>query len=211
MKKITGILKKAVSCLRKNYYSSKRKKLENNSPSIIASDCFGTFVYHNLGLRFNSPTINLFFSKGDFFEFVTHLKEYLDSDVIRVSDDSVNYPVGRLERGDKSVRINFMHYKSFDEAREKWNERKKRVDFDNIYIISVIQDATEEDIKKFDRLDWKNKMLVTKENPTGSPNVKVLDLLKDPHGKPGAIFLYKNGFSLRRPMDEIDYTAFLNQ
>lgn len=203
-------MRKIIGLLRKKYYSVKRKRLENSEASIISSDCFGTFVSHNLGLRFNSPTVNLFFPKEDFFEFVSNLEAYLKCYVTPVADSEVNYPVGKLTLGEKSVRINFMHYKSFEEAREKWNERKKRVKLDNIYIIFVIADATEEDIARFDDLNWKNKMLITKKNLTGSPNVAEHKLLKNSK-KPGAILFYRHCFSLRRPMDKIDYVSFLNR
>lgn len=54
----------ALSMMRRGYYRiAKRRKLKNKNPTIIASDCFGSLMYANLGLRFNSPTINLFFSE----------------------------------------------------------------------------------------------------------------------------------------------------
>ena len=38
-----------------------RVKLFNQTPCIIASNCNGGIIYHDLGLKFLSPTINLFF------------------------------------------------------------------------------------------------------------------------------------------------------
>ena len=40
-------------------------KLEG-SPSIIASNCIAGEMYNDLGLKFTSPTINLFFREKDF-------------------------------------------------------------------------------------------------------------------------------------------------
>ncbi len=200
-----------VLVLRRMYYFFKRLKLKNKNPTIIASDCFGTFIYHNLGLRFNSPTINLYIKKNDFLEFVSNLKEYLSCDITEVTDKTVSFPVGKLELDGNSVEIYFMHYKSFEEAKRKWNERKERVSFDNIYIIQLIQNATEEDIREFDKLEYKNKMLITSENLTGSPNVVEHDILKRTNYKGGAILFYENSRSIRRQMDKIDYVSFLNR
>lgn len=197
--------------LRKVYYFFKKNKLKNKNPTIIASDCFGTFIYHNLGLRFNSPTINLYIKKNDFLKFVSNLKEYLSCDITEVTDKTVSFPVGKLEVGGNSVEIYFMHYKSFEEAKRKWNERKERVSFDNIYIIQLIQNATEEDICEFDKLKYKNKMLITSENLTNSPNVVEQDILKKTNYKGGEILFYENSHSIRRPMDKIDYISFLNR
>ena len=44
--------------------------LKNKTPNIIANNCNGTFIYKDLGLKFNSTTINLFFSTKDYMEFV---------------------------------------------------------------------------------------------------------------------------------------------
>ena len=192
-----------IVALRRIYYFLKRFKLKNKNPTIIASDCFGTFIYHNMGLRFNSPTINLYIKKNDFLEFVSNLKEYLSCDITEVTDKTVSFPVGKLEVRGNSVEIYFMHYKSFEEAKRKWNERKERVSFDNIYIIQLIQNATEEDICKFDKLQYKNKMLITSENLTNSPNVVEHDMLKKPNYKDGEILFYENSHSIQRPMDKL--------
>lgn len=52
-----------------------RKRLKNKNFSLITNNCTGGFIYHDLGLRFNSPTINLFFYKDHFFTFLEHLEE----------------------------------------------------------------------------------------------------------------------------------------
>ena len=118
---------------KKIVYIGYKKRLDNKNPTIISSDCAGGIISSNLGLKFNSPTINLYFSKGDFWEFVLNLNGYLSCELVEKKDADKSYPVGTLTLNDKTIVINFMHYKSFDEAKNKWNERKKRVDFSNIY------------------------------------------------------------------------------
>lgn len=58
-------------------------KLEG-SPSIIASNCIAGEMYNDLGLKFTSPTINLFFREKDFLKFVLDLKYYISQKLIFV-------------------------------------------------------------------------------------------------------------------------------
>ena len=53
-----------------------RKKLKNKNPSIISSNCNGGFIYHDLNLKFFSPTINLFFYPKDYIKFIANLEYY---------------------------------------------------------------------------------------------------------------------------------------
>lgn len=61
-----------------NQQLSLRKRLKNNEFSIISNDCTGGVIYHDLGLRFTSPTINLFFEPyEDYLYFLSNIKDYL--------------------------------------------------------------------------------------------------------------------------------------
>jgi len=189
-----------------------RKKLKNSDFSIISSDCFGSFVYHNLRQKFNSPTINLFFSQNDFFNFVLHLKEYLQATLVEVIDDNVTYPVGSLTYHDKTIRIDFMHYNSFEEAKKKWDERKTRVDFSNIYIIQVVSaNITQEYLNDFSALPYKHKLLITHDNDFTCDYMVTHKIFSKSNYKPGGILKYKSRLSSSRYMDDIDYISFLNE
>lgn len=201
---------KIVLSLRSLYYEFKKKKLKNTDPTIIASDCFGTFVYHNLGLQFRSPTVNLFFSKEDFRTFVNDLEAFLKAEVTEIEDSTVSYPVGRITANNQEIRINFMHYKSFAEAKEKWDERKKRVSYDNISVIQFIQNATADDIHSFESLPYENKMLITGKNITHSKCVVTHRILKKKDYVSGEILQYPTINSIKKNMDSIDYVSFLN-
>jgi uncharacterized protein (DUF1919 family) len=39
---------------------AERSRLTNKEVTIFSSNCIGGVIYHDLGLRFMSPTINLF-------------------------------------------------------------------------------------------------------------------------------------------------------
>ena len=202
---------KLVEKLRSNYYEKCKKRLTNKTPTIIASDCFGGVVYHNLGLKFMSPTINLYIEKEEFIDFVNNLPQYLDAELVEIKDPNKKFPVGQLECNDKKITINFMHYKTFEEAKEKWNERKQRVDYSNIYIIQLVVDATKDDIESFDKLPYKNKMFITSKKLTDSKNVVTHKVFLKKNYKPGEILHYRSDYSIRKHMDKIDYVSFLNR
>lgn len=209
------IVYKAHSCFvdfkRKLYCKKKRKQLKNTNFSIISSDCFGSFVYHTLGQKFNSPTINLFFLKDDFFEFLLHLKEYLEVELVELQDDSVNYPVGTLTYNNKTIRLNFMHYPSFDIAKSKWNERKSRINYSNLYIIQVVANGlTQEYADRFSSLPYKHKLLVTHDSDIICDCMVTHKVFSEKNYPPGGILRYKSPHSSSRHMDDIDYISFLN-
>lgn len=44
--------------LHERWCNVQRRRLRNYSPTIISNNCCAGFIYHDLGLKFNSPTIN---------------------------------------------------------------------------------------------------------------------------------------------------------
>lgn len=70
---------------------------------------------------------------------------------------TIYFPVGKC--GD--ITIFFQHYKTFNEAKSKWDERKTRINFDNIYLILVDTFCTKEIVEDFFNLDFKNKLFIT--------------------------------------------------
>lgn len=130
--------------------------------SIIASNCIGGLFYHDLRMRFDSPTINLFFTAHDFVVFLSDLEKYLSmtpSDFRFSSDDGKGYPVGKLD----NIELHFVHYKTVEECVFKWEERKKRIDFDNLYVIFTDRNGlTLEDLRTFLSLKYRKIIFVSK-------------------------------------------------
>lgn len=193
------------------YYKKRRKALINDTPTIICNNCFGSFIYHNLGLMFRSPTIDLAIPQKDFFAFVQNLEGYLHAELTEVPDASNEFPVGQLEYNGERITINFIHYATFDIAKQKWDQRKARVDLSNVYIIFQTLGVTESIVHDFESLPYKNKLLIAKNNPTNSEIVQTLDVLAKPDYQYGEILKFKSPFSLQRYMDAIDYVSFLNR
>lgn len=188
---------------RKRIINKNRKKLKNYDFSILSSNCNGCIITHELGIRFNTPTVNLFFNAEDFLKFISNLNYYINLELEDMKFEK--FPRGKL--GD--LTINFLHYKSFEEAKKKWDERKKRINFNNLFIMTTDRDGcTYEMIKQFDELPYKNKVIFThKYYPEfksayyikGFENEKEVCKLSD----------YKN-FIGNKYFDDFDYVEWLN-
>lgn len=190
----------------KIYLEIKRKKLKNKYPTIISSNCNGGIILHDMELKFNTPTINLWFTAGDFLKFVSDLDSYLTGKLIE-TNGLAEYPVGRLN----DIDIYFMHYKTFEEAEAKWEERKKRINKDNIFIMMTDQaGCTYEDIKAFDSLPYKNKVIFTHVPYDEFQSTYYIKGFESA-GEVGVLSDWKPGFFMRRFLDDYDYVSFLNR
>lgn len=91
---------------KRNYM--RRSRLKNKNFTIISSECAGGVIYHDLGLRFDSPTINLWFKPDDYLAFLKDIKYYLNTNIL-VEDKECNleYPVGILGEKGKQIRLFF--------------------------------------------------------------------------------------------------------
>ena len=160
----------------------------------------------DLNIKFNTPTINLFFYPSDFIKFVENIEYYISIELQEVQNELYNYPVGCL----KDINIHFMHYDTFTNAKQKWEERCKRIDLDNIYIMMTDRDGcTDEDIKHFDKLKYKNKVIFTSRN---YENIENSFYIKGFEGKNmvGNLFEFKNSFTVKKYYDDFDYIKWFN-
>lgn len=180
-----------------------RKRNKNHNFTIISSNCNGGVIYSDLGEQFRSPTINLYIKPHDFLKFVSNLKAYLAEELVEVKTE-YSYPVGKL----KDIYIFFMHYSNFQEAKKKWDERKARVNYDDIYIMMTDRDGfTEKDRKKFQELRYKNKVIFVHEK-TEWPNEIFVEEDKDKECV-GFLSEYKSILGTRK-FDCFDYVKWLN-
>lgn len=144
-------------CRKLRNWNMKRKN-HNVDFSIICNNCTGAMITHDLGIRFNTPTVNLFIYPKDYLYFLENLDTYLSAEIKDITDTSA-YPIGLLN---DSVEIHFLHYKSFNEAFDSWHRRAKRVNKDNLYVVFVERyGCTYDDLKRFDLLPFKKKVAIT--------------------------------------------------
>lgn len=193
-----------------------RKELTNKDFTLLTNNCLAGFIYHDLGLKFRTPTINIRIKPKEFISFVNDLNYYLNQDVEEVRDINQSFPVGRI-KGDENhidVNIEFQHYKTFKEGKNKWNERKVRINLNNIYIIMEFFDGIHDEslLSKFIDIPYKNKMILTHKNHDLEYTYAItcFDDNMDMSEIGGKIFRY-NGLSGKRNYEEFDYIKFLNK
>lgn len=135
-------------------------KLKNSHLTIFSSNCWGGVCYHRLGFEFLSPTINMFEDLDDFNKLMLNLDTYMSYPVefveLRYTDAlKREYPVGRLN----DILLYFNHYESFDQAVSCWERRKKRINKNNILVVSYAD--SEKTLYEFENIPYKNKLIFT--------------------------------------------------
>lgn len=188
------------------YKEIKRKKLNNSSPTIIASNCNGEFIYYDMKLKFLSPTINLSFDMNDYVKMLENLRWYMEQPILPYDDDRFEFPTGKLA----DIEIRFNHYNAFEEAVEKWEERKKRINWDNLFILGIDGDnCTYETMQRFDNLPFKNKVIFTHKPYPEIESAYYIPGFENEDGV-GVLLYFKKQFLVRRYLDDFDYISFLN-
>ena len=112
-----------------------REMLRTEGFSIISQNCIGGVFYHDMGMQFLSPTINTFVREPDFVKLCCNLEYYMRLPLQMRWDEE--YPVGRLD----DIEIHFMHYETCKEARDCWERRKKRINFNKILVLATDRDG----------------------------------------------------------------------
>lgn len=127
--------------------------------SLISMNCIAGMYYHDVNNIFLTPTINLFFSADDFIKFVNDLEHYLS--ITPVVTMGEKYPIGILD----DIKIYFMHFSSVELALEKWEERKKRVNLDRVFVIMVEQNGfTDKNYDEFQNIKYPRILFTSNPN-----------------------------------------------
>lgn len=200
--------------------NTRKAKLKNHDFTIISNTCVGGVMTHFVGEQFRSPTVNLIIWEEQFLAFCKHLKEYANCPVERLTEDeekkfeAMSYPKGVLRGGElPDIYLLFVHYKSFEEAKQKWEERYKRINYDNLYIVMDRGiEARDEILDEFNALPYEHKVIFThKTDPERWPCNFKFDGYTPEKFKSG--LLYNNirkGLETYAVMDEFDFVTWLN-
>lgn len=196
----------------KAYLKKLRKKVKNNDFTIIANNCIGGVIYHNLGKKFLSPTINVSIRGEDYLNFCQNLKYYSTCEMIDISSKEFDYPVGEIiskDNNHSNIIIYFMHDNNFEEAKEKWYKRYKRINYNNIFFIWEFYDNLYDLslIEKYDKLNI-NKIALLHRKLDNINNKFVLKCYKKKY-EIAKVLKYK-GILGKRNLEEWDYVEWLN-
>ena len=135
-----------------------RERLKNKDITLLTPNCLGGLLFHDLGLKFMSPTINLMMTQGDFIKFVLNLESYLKEPLRFFKHMEHNCPCAKL----KDIEICFTHYTSEKEAAEKWEKRAKRINKNNLFIFCEERDGiTKDEIKSLSTVNAKGIVVFT--------------------------------------------------
>ena len=213
MNRISNTIKNTLVSFRNFYRRLYRlrinKALLNRDFTIISNNCIAGIICHDLNVTFNTPTINLFFSNlSEFIKYVNNLSVYSNSDLVEKSNNDKEYPVGYLIHDLGNIELHFMHYHSFEEAKNKWIERSKRINYENIYVVMELGIYTTQDLfDEFNNIVYKNKVAIINDLISGN-SFKMG--IYDKGYKSGKLLEFKTPYSLKRYLDEFDYISFLN-
>lgn len=189
----------------KAYKQQKRSRLKNTDFSIISLNCCGTIIYRDMEMPYLSPTNNLSMSVSDYMKLAENLRWYMAQELTEVEADAP-YPVGML--GD--IKIYFVHYKTFEDAKEKWERRRERINWDNLFFMTMEKAGnTRELMERFEQLPCRNKVIFTNRE---YPEFSAAFYIKGFEGQDGLgdITAFRSRSPIRRYEDDFDYVAFLN-
>lgn len=151
----------------------RRKKIDNSDFTIISNNCWGGFIYQSYNLKYNTPTVGLFFMADDYIEFLSDIKKWIYQPINFIDfkeskyyehfkewDKFGKYPIGKYQNS--NIEIHFLHYNSQEKAIGDWNRRVTRINWNKIlYKFNDQNGCSEEHIRAFEKLNFKNKVCFT--------------------------------------------------
>lgn len=162
--------RKIVSYLDNRCVNRRKKRLNNSDFTIICNNCWGGYVYRRYGVPYLSPTVGLYFFASDFIKLCSDVKGYMQKPLEFIPYTESKYqaeieakgqtavPIARL--GD--VEVVFLHYKTQEEAAEKWTRRAERINYENlIFKFSKMNGCGDEEMTAFDAFDFRKKIMFT--------------------------------------------------
>ncbi len=135
-------------------------KVKQSNLTILSNNCFGGILYYNLGLECLSPFKNMSLGEESFMKLVSNLKYYMEMvpqfQSYNIDPHShLQYPVMRLGEKDEII-LHFNHDNTKEEALEKWNRRKKKINYKNIFVVMYTENKRA--AEQFLELPYKRKI-----------------------------------------------------
>jgi uncharacterized protein (DUF1919 family) len=199
------------SPFKKRFY---RSRLHNDDFTIIASNCIGAKIYQELGIEYNTPFVGLFIYAPCYIKLLKNLDFYLRSEIkfikkskylniLNQNSSKHSYPIGLLA---EDIEIHFMHYRNENEAKTKWERRKKRINMQNLFFTFTDRDCCNQSlIEEFDQMPFPDKVCFTAQN---YKNIKSTIWLPEYQGQNYVNDLYSEFEVLTR---HFDFVAWLNR
>jgi uncharacterized protein (DUF1919 family) len=121
-------------------------------------------MLHDLGLRLDTPTVNLWMSFPDYLAFTESLPVSLDGALHQVHGREERTPVADWTFSGGTIRLHFIHSHDFATAKRDWERRIVRVHPNPVFLVAADNThATHEELSRFLRLPFPKKMFVRDE------------------------------------------------
>jgi len=136
--------------------SVKRKKPLPRT-ALISNNCLGGFITRDLGLLpYLSPTVDSIISPKDFIAFCSDLAYYCAKPLIYQGEDSRPTYYGTIG----GLQVAFIHNKSFEEAKSKWDRRAQRFKVEDAAVVAYFAGSITDELRAaFADLPIKRKLL----------------------------------------------------
>ena len=165
------------------------EKADKEKFTIISNNCWAGHVYRWYSIGYGSPTIGLYLFSDDYIKFIYNLKHYMSIEPIFITYKESKYKKILEDRGGENIlcpigvfddiEIIFLHYKTSQEALLKWNRRKKRIEWDNLYFkMSEQNGCTIEHLQAFDKLPATQKFVFTHKDYRLKSQIVFKDFIK---------------------------------
>ena len=138
--------------------------------TIISNNCWAGSVYRYFHLPYLTPTAGLYFYANDYIRFLSNIKYYLSlvpeniplsestHKQLMIKKGQGDVPIGRID----DVEIIFLHYPTFEEAKDKWMRRAARVNWENLIVKNAeMNGCTRQNVIAFDKLPYNKKFIFT--------------------------------------------------
>jgi uncharacterized protein (DUF1919 family) len=170
-KRIKGYTAKLYHILLRLYF---RWLVGNKEFCIISNDCWGGEMYKLLKRQYNTPFIGLMLMSPCYISLLEDLKLNLSQPLIFKKNSrypsmqkinaGTDFPVAVL--GDSDIEIQFLHYKTEGSAKEKWERRVKRIDWNNLLVkYDCGKDyADKKSVEAFLNFSFSNKLIFGQED-----------------------------------------------
>ena len=148
----------------------RRKQLKTTEITIISNNCWSGHFYRWFQLPYDSPTVGLYIFPDDYLKLAYNIRQYMALELKFIPLEQSKYKDILIERNEQHVPIGilndveiiFLHYHSQEEAYIKWNRRKERIHWDNIYFkFSEMNGCSEGHLRAFDSLPTDKKVMFT--------------------------------------------------
>lgn len=184
-----------------------QSKLKNKNMTFLTPNCLGGILFHDLGVKFYSPTVNTMMTQCDFVKFVMRIDYYLSKKLVFFSHPEYTCPCAWL--GD--LVIHFSHYESESEAENKWNERIKRVNYKNLFIFAEERDGlTKQDIQALGKIEARGIVVFTAHEYSDIPYTLFIPKYKQ-EGEVGNILKKNYWNDSREYEDYFDFVKWFNE